>query len=401
MNALPAAKNRDILGDFRANALATSVTAGRFLKEYNNLCKAIAIESINLNGLTKQTPDSGKPSDELQQKITESRAALTELLNAKNKLLQGERSAEFYRDALFETTYGVSEAFIAPTEVQFMERETGKPYALISEDERKILKTKYADWSKSERSEQIHQLADMFYGVAQKSSQGLQDSAVTYQQIKEGQLKNFQDVINISQGKLNQMMDILRFEPEDKLGKLQKVISSMSMDSLKDSAAPIKLEHSMTGDLTIVPDGTLSDMQAFLGNKNNVFINKVNEIGNDTSLTTEQQIPLMVEAFVENVHKELDKTAQEILKVGYVHPEVKRNLVPTLKQTSSYCQDLMDIFEMEAENYSDRGDQQNADKYMKVFETLQEIQQSLDDQVSKIEELRYTPIVDNLKSFAI
>ena len=84
MNALPAAKNRDILGDFRANALATSVTAGRFLKEYNNLCKAIAIESINLNGLTKQTPDSGKPSDELQQKITESRAALTELLNVKN-----------------------------------------------------------------------------------------------------------------------------------------------------------------------------------------------------------------------------------------------------------------------------------------------------------------------------
>lgn len=401
MNALPAAKNRDILGDFRANALATSVTAGRFLKEYNNLCKAIAIESINLNGLTKQTPDSGKPSDELQQKITESRAALTELLNIKNKLLQGERSAEFYRDALFETTYGVSEAFIAPTEVQFMEREKGKPYALISEEERKTLKAKYADWSKSERSEQIHQLADMFYGVAQKSSQGLQDSAVTYQQIKEGQLKNFQDVINISQGKLNQMMDILRFEPEDKLGKLQKVISSMSMDSLKDSAAPIKLEHSMTGDLTIVPDGTLSDMQAFLGNKNDVFINKVNEIGNDTSLTTEQQIPLMIEAFVENVHKELDKTAQEILKVGYVHPEVKRNLVPTLKQTSSYCQDLMDIFEMEAENYSDRGDQQNADKYMKVFETLQEIQQSLDDQVSKIEELRYTPIVDNLKSFAI
>ena len=63
MNALPAAKNQDLLGDFRANALATSVTAGRFLKEYNNLCKAIAMVSINLHNLTSQTDK--KPSEDL------------------------------------------------------------------------------------------------------------------------------------------------------------------------------------------------------------------------------------------------------------------------------------------------------------------------------------------------
>ena len=62
MNSLPSLNGRDILGDFRANALATSVTAGRFLKEYNNLCKAIVLEANNLRNLQTQNVDSQKPT---------------------------------------------------------------------------------------------------------------------------------------------------------------------------------------------------------------------------------------------------------------------------------------------------------------------------------------------------
>ena len=52
MHALPG-NTEDILGDFRTNALAKSVTAGRFLNEYNKLCSAIILEESYLKNLKK------------------------------------------------------------------------------------------------------------------------------------------------------------------------------------------------------------------------------------------------------------------------------------------------------------------------------------------------------------
>ena len=43
--------------------------------------------SINLHNLTSQTTDSKKPSEDLQQKITEARTSLNTLLSAKDDLL--------------------------------------------------------------------------------------------------------------------------------------------------------------------------------------------------------------------------------------------------------------------------------------------------------------------------
>ena len=390
MNALPAAKNQDLLGDFRANALATSVTAGRFLKEYNNLCKAIAMASINLHNLTSQTTDSKKPSEDLQQKITEARTSLNTLLSAKDALLQGKRSAEFYKDALFETTYGVSETFIAPTEVQFMERATGKSYYLISDKEKEELKKKYIDWSKSERSEQIHQLADIFYGVATKTSQALQDSSETYQKIKDGQLQKFEKITKVSMNHLYNLMDALNDE-SDPVSKVTEVINNLILPEAK----PVDLHLNTNGDLEL-GEGSLSGVQTYLSENIEQFKQDYEQISGSTTLTAEQKIPLLISTFLQNVSSGLTNTVSEIIDSGFIHPEVKANLLPTLQSTLEYCQPVISALDNDF-GLSDEDQEQ----FNEAITNLENLEETLQTQIKQIQELNYTPISENLKSFAV
>ena len=55
--------------------------------------------------------------------------------------MNGERTREFVRDALFEMSHAVSEVWDDwCTEIRFAETKTGKKYSDISEAEKKTLK---------------------------------------------------------------------------------------------------------------------------------------------------------------------------------------------------------------------------------------------------------------------
>ena len=392
MNSLPSVNPREILGDFRANALATSVTAGRYLKEYNNLCKAIVLEANKLRQL-KQTPkDSEKPTEEQERAIKESEESLKILQDARAKVLSGERTAEFYKDALFETTYGVSESFIAPTEVQYMEMITGKPYSVLTDDEKKSLRDKYANWSKTERAEQIHQLASMFYDTTSKTSQALQQSHEMYEKIKDGQLKKLKEITDYSTQKLQDIMKVLAYKPDDALDIIQRIISDSAMDQGKVSAAPVKLDPNGN-----IGESVLSNVQDTLGNENNAYIEKYNSILNDESLTPDAKVPLLASTFIDGLAVDLNKTADEVIQSGYINPEVKRNLLPVLKQTVSHCQDLAINLDMYSEVVPDN----LTDQFANSIEKVQNVQSELEEKINQIERLNYTPISENLRNFAI
>lgn len=396
MNSLPNVDRNQILGDFRTNALATSVTAGRYLKEYNNLCKAIVLESLNLKNLQNQAGDNeSKIPQDLQTAIAESQESLKVLQDAKDKLLNGERSAEFYRDALFETTYGVSESFIAPTEIQFMEERTGKPYALISKEEREELSKKYANWSKTERAEQVHRLSNIFWETAKRTSAALQDSAETYQKIKEGQLENFQKVTQVSANKLQNIMGIFNLATDEQLEKIQELISNLYMNTPGNLAEPVNLNLSPSG--PEIHDSTISDLQYLLGNNSQEFITRFQEITGNPNIDEEAKVPLLISSFVDNVYQGLNKTAQEIIDVGYIHPEVKRNLIPVLQQTMDHCDELAGKLDSLVDDVND----DVADQYMGTYDRLNEISESLQQQIDQIQTLNYTPITENLRNFAV
>lgn len=103
-------------------------------------------------------------------------------------MLDGGRTREYVRDALFEMTYAVKEVFDDwCTEVRYVEAKTGKKYNDISEDEKTKLKEQYNQLKSSNQyAEQVHELADIYETLAIASSKGIQDSYDYLEQLKQG-----------------------------------------------------------------------------------------------------------------------------------------------------------------------------------------------------------------------
>ena len=389
MNAIPA-DTSSVLGDFRANALAKSVTAGRFLKEYNKICSAIIFEEANLRKLETQTTDSQEPSNDIQNAIKESKEALKVLQEAKNNILDGKRTAEFYRDAMFETTYGVSEQFIAPTEVQYMEYVTGKPYKQITEEERADLKEQYATWSETERAEQIHALSEMFHNVIGNTSKALKESGETFTKIKDGQLKKLQKVVQNAENRLMAIHKAGIFD-ENPIEAIQQIIGEYAMRSNPLGSA--------RGEI-LQTNSTLSLGEESLANSTQ-YAKTIETIKQDPSLTDQEKRSLAISAFLGDIHQELTSIADEILETKAIHPEVKRTFIPLLKSVNNEINGVKS-------NYLHLMDPDNPDlsfdekqEYAQYVEQLNDAGMELEDKITQLEALNYTPISENLRNFAI
>ena len=398
MNSLPSLNSKEILGDFRANALATSVTAGRYLKEYNNLCKAIVLQANELRNLQNQNIDSKKPTPDQENAIKEAQEHLKILQDARQKLVSGERTAEFYKDAMFETTYGVSESFIAPTEVQYMELITGKPYSLITESEKKPLRDKYANWSKTERAEQIHQLATIFYDITSRTSKALQDSHEMYDKIKDGQLKKLQQLTDLTNQKLDAIVQIAKGYGENPTEEIQNILSNWARNTPSTQANPLNItQDSSTGNL-VIPGAEISISDANEALSTDNYLAKYEEIVNDNSTTTEQKVSKIIDTYLNTVVSEISKAADDVINSRYVHPEVKRAILPVLEQTLHDLDGLTVNLDPEEVNIQDIDTQ---DKIGEQYEQIQVISNDLTSKIDAIKELNYTPISENLRNFAI
>ena len=398
MNSLPSLNSKEILGDFRANALATSVTAGRYLKEYNNLCKAIVLQANELRNLQNQNIDSKKPTPDQENAIKEAQEHLKILQDARQKLVSGERTAEFYKDAMFETTYGVSESFIAPTEVQYMEMITGKPYSLITESEKKPLRDKYANWSKTERAEQIHQLATIFYDITSRTSKALQDSHEMYDKIKDGQLKKLQQLTDLTNQKLDAIVQIAKGYGENPTEEIQNILSNWARNTPSTQANPLNItQDSSTGNL-VIPGAEISISDANEALSTDNYLAKYEEIVNDNSATTEQKVSKIIDTYLNTVVSEISKASDDVINSGYVHPEVKRAILPVLEQILHDLDGLIVSLDPETVNIQDIDTQ---DKIGEQYEQIQAIYRDLTSKIDAIKELNYTPISENLRNFAV
>jgi hypothetical protein len=83
-------------------------------------------------------------------------------------MLDGSRTREYVRDALFEMSHGVNEVFNNHvTEVRYAEAKTGKKYKDLSEDEKaKLHETYEAFKSSNQYAEKVHELADIYETLA-------------------------------------------------------------------------------------------------------------------------------------------------------------------------------------------------------------------------------------------
>lgn len=169
------ANQTKILGDIRFNSLYKATTAGRFLQEFNTLNSKIVDLNLKLQDLEGTPTDLQKRQEEKRkenktettednikskerQKIEKD---LQEAIKQKDALLNGERSAEFIEDTLFELS-PISQVFTTPTFIQYAEFVENKKINEISKERQKELKEKFLNWKNTEAKDDIHFKSQLF-----------------------------------------------------------------------------------------------------------------------------------------------------------------------------------------------------------------------------------------------
>ena len=376
IKADPALKDLDPVKEYRMRALANSATAGRFLNEYNTKKAEIAnIRMKQLQIIDKYgDASSEKYSDEDKKALKGHEQDLKRLRGEVDAMLDGGRTREYVRDALFEMSYAVKDPWDTwATEVRYAETITGKKYKDISEEQKQKLKEQYeALKSSNEYAEQIHNLAEMYEALATSASNSIQESAKYYDGIKQSQYDN--------------------------LSRFNRIVARRLID----------LQN-----LTLSKDASISNIQKFLGDDyNEEFFDvigsnefrkewyaKADDFRTKKALLESGSLDVNAAAIIKDqiadyevdfrnmlidtIWDKINSTYDEAINVGFLHPESRillDNLLNTLQSHTDYLSEYGDISR----------EQEYRDKLQELVE-----------KGKKIRELPNTPIIDNLSKFQL
>lgn len=383
------------LKDLRYLQLRDTKTAGLMFQEYNTLVSDIIKKNHQikqLNGDFTNTDTNKKTlSDTELGELSKLKQELNDLRVQKDAFLSGKRSAEFIQTAMYEAQqalHGHKRGYIFEEWVKATENKT---VAELSELELKTLKEKYKAYRDSDMKNDILHDARQFVNLVGLSSQAiLQQNEYANQLLNEG--KN--DVLlvqNLSGNTLNKLNSLIHeenFNPDDFItsvnNELQqitgKIPSNLAIPYLTDELQQ-RLEYIATTPSS--NDYTDDDKKI------------------DTSL-------VYIEAFSEFV----DHITQKFLDKGFIHPEVKNNLILAYTNVLNTINDFLiaedliinsnesDIFE----NYSAYRNVNSNERFeignnrLILFAGFVE---NLQNKIDQIKQLNSTPIIDLLEQFKI
>lgn len=231
-------KYTDLIPEFRFAALVNTSTAGNLLQTYNNICakivetnaallqqkqilttdnkegnksadvkediandtkeqldKAISDLKIRLQHANEdEAKELNKQLSELQKQLSSKsekssvvqrlEAELKDLRKQKDEILQGKKTFEFARDAIFEMSEPINNSFIKPSFIRYAEQQEGTTIDKIPENRLAKLKEQ---WENSNPAEQVHIAAGIFQSIIEKSSGTVLESIEQYKQLLESQ----------------------------------------------------------------------------------------------------------------------------------------------------------------------------------------------------------------------
>lgn len=379
IKADPSLRDMDPVKEYRMRALSNSATAGRFLNEWNTVNSDIIKNRIEQSKILARQGDSAQLSEEDNQQLQSLGQDLKALQERKDQMLDGTRTREYIRDALFEMTHSVNELFNKlATEVQYAEAKTGKKYKDLSEDEKKNIHEKYTAWKNSNQyAEKVHELADIYETMAITASQGLQASADYYEQVRQN---NYQNLTQLNQ-----------------LAKKRLAILNQKAQDTDQGTSMIQsiLNNEYQDDLVV-----FNDSQQLLDNLNNIELNTQNKIDQIVLGRSEEELTDQDRLAINTISKEqqnaqkivilnsvfdkISATYDEFIKAGFIHPESKEMLSQMLTSLRGYSN-------LAGDEYYD-SDPDLSDLY---YERMSEI----DAKVEEIEKLSNTPLIENLRQF--
>ena len=390
IKADPALKDLDPVKEYRMRALSNSATAGRFLNEWNTITSDIIKNRMEQKKITDKYGDksSEKMSDEDEQALKAKQKELKELQKRKDEMLEGGRTREYVRDAVFEMTHGVNEVFNdLVTEVRYAEAKTGKKYSDISDDEKQELKAKYdAIKNSNQYAEVIHELADVYETLAITASNGIQQSSDFYEQIKNKNYQNIKQLDNIVSQRLKEIQTILS-DKDNGIATLQdylytynnRALESLQEDAIHSAIAPI--HNDAKSRIDAILNGR-EESQVTDSEKN--AINAVrNQFRHD-----------YMKIVLTSLYDDVTKLHSDFHKVGFIHPEVKEALKNMTSTLSDFSSKLQQYYDPEDPSASDDANWDDSDYYAEFWPKLDQLNADLD-------KLANTPIIENLRQFQL
>ena len=390
IKADPSLRDLEPVKEYRMRALANSATAGRLLNEYNTVLTDISKQHLAKMQIIEKYGDvsSEKYSDEDKKALKEIDKVLKTLQDRKNGILDGERTREYVRDALFEMSYAIKDPWDTwATEVRYAEAITGKAYKDIPEERKKELKEQYERAkSSNEYAEQVHELANMYEALAISTSESIQASAEYYENLRKTQFEDISKLHNVVSKRLS-LLEQFTEDKDNGVEQIQAFLNAISNDL-------VHFEGSET-----LQQGIASEWEKIQESQNQILQGRNKE---ELSFEEKKALDIAYEVgqfeiskLISNaVFAKIDKTIDEAVALGYIHPETKH----MLNQLSNALQHHLGKFQYEdgmplhilekQEEMSLEELDSYDDKYMALSEKLQ-----------ILDNLPSTPIVDNLKKF--
>lgn len=366
IKADPSLKDLDPIKEYRMRALSNSATAGRFLNEWNVVVGDIVKTRMEIQKITSKYGDanSEKISDTDKQTLKQYEADLKKLQEKKEAMLDGGRTREYVRDALFEMTHAVKDPWDNwATEVRYAESQTGKKYSDISEEEKITLKEQYEKVkSSNDYAEQIHALADIYETLAASASDGIKESADFYEQVRKNNYTHLMRLNAWAQERLTQLQEFVA-DPEKGIDRIQQILNDEAKEDLVifngDSALRARIQEL-----------------------------RADALANDTSekiLNGEIKKELF-----NSVFDQITKTCDEVASAGFIHPETKQ----LLEQMLVTLQGGANVALNEADDDFGFGDSALGTEIQNKINTLTE-------RLNELDNLPSTPILANLAKFQL
>ena len=171
--------DKQTLGDLRFNELQKSITAGKYLQDYQDVLNGIydtinEIDKLNDSDLTDRQKLK-QEKEETQDLSTSTRkkeleAKLTDLRKQKDELVNGDRAKDFIGSSLYEMIPAINTAFIKTNFIQYAEKVEQKAYSDIPRDRLQEIYKQYENWLATDGKNEIFESYTKFKDLLTKAS---------------------------------------------------------------------------------------------------------------------------------------------------------------------------------------------------------------------------------------
>lgn len=359
------------LKDLRFSALTKSSVTGRYLQDYNTLCTEIVEYTDRLNnlnstasrmekGTTDQDVRNNGEDPAVQAEKSELEALLKEAIEKKESYLNGDRAPEYIKEALFEMSPAMNDAFFTSTFIRYVESKTGRKVNEVPENELERLRTEYKAYAETNRKDIVHQAFMIFNTMNEQTSPMFAEHSLRYYESMDEE-QNL--AINVLQKSINSTLDQLNNikESDDFASSTTAFLSAKAHNAAISLLSTLGSESEVEGWNTIVnapisEEYTERDKSSDLGKYLGDFM-----------------------------YAKLSDIVQPIVNQGYVNPEIREVLVDALRKTDSM------FYEMELNAYDSDSEAAN---YALA-------QSKIQDAIKQIEKLPHSPITEILDGFAL